>query len=913
MQPIIRKNERSWAIEIISIINNVAKSYDLSFITAGGESTISIEKGHTMFPDVVLYGNKEQSVILQGWELKMPDVPIENQAFVKDAQRKALALNLNSCLIWNFTYAALYVKETGDNFVLAKFWDDTSYIKTRDDVETYRDDWEKLLKEVLLYINSYFTSGKLARASLGSFISENVITNLITRNKDDIADNLKTAATKDSIMYAYIDHWWNNVSIEYEKDESDKYKAYAKSIILNWANRILFAHLIKNTQNTALAINNISNDTYPTAANEIFKLITLKCDFYNVFMPVKYNELLSYSAWHDFVEYSCFLNESSIDKIEQETFQNILEGSIAVSKRAINGQYTTPPELANLLLRLSVKDWSDFLLDCCCGTGTIPKEAIKIKKEHISTKEAVETVWACDKQQFPLQIANISLASSDSMNLANRLFSHNALTLKLGETIKIIDPATGQLMMLELPLFGTVVSNLPFISSSNIPEDDRKAINEMSLKDQFDGKSDLYCYIASKIGDVIKPGGTLGIIVSNSYLGTSAGLKFISVLKQQYHFKQVHISNNGRWFANADVVTTILVLEKKEESDNVEANTVFWLWQKSLKDLKANPKLESTLVNSAILEQEFDASVAKMNKYSPQQIDSLLELNVNLNSLFHKVDWLLKIKDCLVPINTVFNVFRGSRRGCDALFYPKKGEHSIEAIYLKRVLKNARNVKTLVASAEDDAFICHKTIDELSQLGHSGALDWIRRFEHQNNDSGKPLTEVLKKNNAHWYEMHEKEIAELFTTMNPDKRLFFAKLDTPSFINQRLIGFTAKDNFKDIDLYHALMNSILTLFYIEASGFGRGLGALDISKNNIANCMMLNPELVSAINRNSILLAFDKVKGRQILDIKDELNDPMRLNFEHTVLKSFNLDGYFDEIKFSLLSMQACRAAAKEL
>ena len=54
-----------------------------------------------MFPDVVLYGNREQSIILQGWELKMPDVPIEDEAFIKDAQRKAIALNLNSCLIWN--------------------------------------------------------------------------------------------------------------------------------------------------------------------------------------------------------------------------------------------------------------------------------------------------------------------------------------------------------------------------------------------------------------------------------------------------------------------------------------------------------------------------------------------------------------------------------------------------------------------------------------------------------------------------------------------------------------------------------------------------------------------------------------------------------------------------------------------
>lgn len=104
MATVIRRNERSWAIDLISKINLIAKNNDLVIKKAGGETTVSTGRGNTMFPDVVLYGNVEQSVILQGWELKMPDVPIEDETFIKDAQRKAIALNLNSCLIWNFTY-----------------------------------------------------------------------------------------------------------------------------------------------------------------------------------------------------------------------------------------------------------------------------------------------------------------------------------------------------------------------------------------------------------------------------------------------------------------------------------------------------------------------------------------------------------------------------------------------------------------------------------------------------------------------------------------------------------------------------------------------------------------------------------------------------------------------------------------
>src|SRR5699024_29605 len=81
----IRRNERSWAIELISKINAIAQTNDLAIKRAGGESTIATGRGSTMFPDVILYGDRAQTVILQGWELKMPDVPIEDETFIRDA------------------------------------------------------------------------------------------------------------------------------------------------------------------------------------------------------------------------------------------------------------------------------------------------------------------------------------------------------------------------------------------------------------------------------------------------------------------------------------------------------------------------------------------------------------------------------------------------------------------------------------------------------------------------------------------------------------------------------------------------------------------------------------------------------------------------------------------------------------
>lgn len=910
MSTVVRRNERSWAIELISHINETVKSADLVIKKAGGESTVSVKKGSSMFPDVILYGNKSQSIILQGWELKMPDVPIEDKAFIKDAQRKAEALGLNSCIIWNFTYVVLYAKNEQGNFEKIRQWDDTSKIRTRDDVETYRSEWEKLLEKVILDINDYFIDGTFRQSLLQDVISSTTLTTLITRNQAITAELLENKANTNAVLNAYISNWWSEVKIEYEHDEQNQFSAYAKSIILNWANRITFAHIIKHKQNSARIIDTLDYKKKAQYGNKIFSSITQKCDFFNVFEPIKYNEILPELTWQDLVEYSVFLKDNGIDKLDHTMLQNILEGSVNQIKRELNGQYTTPRELAKLLVLLTVTNWKSQFMDCCCGTGTIPKAALEIKKSKFSAKEAVESVWASDKYNYPLQVANISMASAETINLANRLFQHNALTLRIGESIELIDPENGAKMQLVLPTMDAIATNLPFVEFESLPEDDSPLLSAMAKDHKLDNRSDYSFYIALKISELLRDGGRLGIIISNSWLGTKAGRSFIKAIEKVYDVLQVHISGNGRWFNNAKVVTTIIILKKKDCQPENEVK--FFFWKKSLGELSSNPEFEQKLINSALLGTELDSSVVTVSNYSYTQVDSLLNYNISYNALFHQVNWFERLGNKTVPIKDIFDVFRGNRRGWDALFYPKTGEHSIENVYLKKVLMNAKSVDYLIAKPDRDAFCCNVEITTLERLNHTGALEWINRFVQQKNKTGKPLPEVLKQKGVHWYEQRDNEIAELFTMMNPDKRLFFAVFqDSPAFINQRLIGFNRKDKTLDLELCHALLNSVLTMFSIEASGFGRGQGVLDTSKTNLANCRMFNPVLINDSDKEKIIESFRAIKSRRILNVSEELTSSDRIQFEKAVFSAFNLESTFSDVVESLLSLQRARETVK--
>ncbi len=101
------------------------------------------------------------------------------------------------------------------------------------------------------------------------------------------------------------------------------------------------------------------------------------------------------------------------------------------------------------------------------------------------------------------------------------------------------------------------------------------------------------------------------------------------------------------------------------------------------------------------------------------------------------------------------------------------------------------------------------------------------------------------------------------------------------------------------------------MFYIEAVGFGRGLGVLDINKGSINNAFMLNPDMVNEDYRVLIVERFNPILEREIKTTEEELEQEDRKSFDKTVLKAFGIENYYESIKSSLLSMQKSRLSVK--
>ncbi len=220
---------------------------------------------------------------------------------------------------------------------------------------------------------------------------------------------------------------------------------------------------------------------------------------------------------------------------------------------------------------------------------------------------------------------------------------------------------------------------------------------------------------------------------------------------------------------------------------------------------------------------------------------------------------------------------------------------------------------TISPEYERRVFCCSYSEEELLVKNKLGAYNWIQKFKHINNTKGIPLVEALKQGkDLYWYDFGKKTKADFVITMNPEKRFFIAKIQEPSVINQRLICLKVKGK-QDIDLIHALLNTTLMYFLIESSGFGRGLGVLDLKADNFKMMSMLDSRELDNDNKIAIKEAFDPLlsKSRTVYNIDEELESKDRIAFDKVVLEAYGITHLQDTIYDSLLKLVAIRLEAK--
>ncbi len=906
---IIRYNERSWAIDLIGHLKQLAASQQRAVRDAGGEQTIKGD-GNSLFPDVLLFGDLSTARILQGWELKMPDTGIDDYEFRHNAEAKAKVLGLDSFVLWNVSHARLYgLNKVSGSFTLIQEWNDLSDIRSRADVQRNRHRWEELAARILARVNELLEDGTLEGRQFVEAYKSGALTQLILANTGIVSEELRTAVARDVRLRSEISLWWQRAQEESEGDQP--HQALAQVNLINWLGKLLFAHVLRERDSRARAIKQIDEHTTPTDALSLFQEISNDCNFWTIFRNSVGLSILPDTAWSQLRQFNSLLSDLRVGAIDQEQLSDLLEATASVGSRKLRGQYTTPPELAGLLIRLCIQDINGRLLDPCCGSGTIPRAALEYKLSHNMKPQATAaSVVAGDIDPQAVQLATFALAKPVLMSQPLRAFHKDAFSLTSDVTIEYRHPNDGSTFSEQLWHFHAITSNLPFVSQSGRQAYDASIRQVNQLFDDaigpMSGRADIAAYLPFSLYDLLEPGGRLGIIITNAWLGTDWGAAFSQKLRHYYNLKAVITSGSGRWFQNSKVVTNILILEKPAVGEAVANEDIkFVVLKRPLTELSDNETLEITAAQIELGQSQDETMTIR--SVSPKNLDEFRRLGLAGNAQFVDVDWIREMP--IEPISSLFEIKRGERRGWDDLFYPAVG-HGIESAYILPVLRSPKEIKSYSATACSDAFSCSLSMEDLQNAGHSGALAWINRFANAQNGTGRPLSESLAHKGMHWYEMKADTLADMAMPMGYGDRLFIARLDPPAFLNQRLIRFKVKHGV-DLDLCHALLNCTIGLFLIEGIGFGRAQGALDLNKDGVEKFMhMLDPSQLTNIDKVSIIQAFTSVKQREILVVADELEQADRQNLDDVVISAFKVDVDRNRIYESLLNLVAIRQTA---
>lgn len=904
-------NERSWAIDLIAHLQGIAHSEHQAVRHVGGEQSVAVDGG-VMFPDVLLFGDRDDARILQGWELKLPDTPIDDSEFFENAEEKARSLGLDSFVLWNVTYARLYVLNDENDFVLHTEWDELHNITNRADVRRHRARWEALGATILQDVNALLASGNLKGRQFIEAYRSGGLTTLVLQNTQLVADAIKSEANRSRELRSEITLWWNRNQQDY--DGNDPHIVLARANLINWMGKFLFAHVLRERDNRAGIVTSIDEGMGPINALATFEQLTRDCNFWTVFCDAMALRIVPPEAWRQLCEFNRLLGDLRLGAVDQAQLSTVLETSAAVSDRKVRGQYTTPAPLAKLLVKLCLDDLNDRILDPCCGSGTIIRSALDMKlRAGINPADAAAQVCGNDLDKPAVQLATFSLTSPLLMRQPLRLFDRDAFTLEPELRVTYRDPSDGTEHTEDLGTFRAVASNLPFVAQAGRATYGNaiQVVNTWlaTSGETLPGRSDVAAYLPFALYDLLEPGGRMGIIITNAWLGTAWGEAFYERLADFFELRTVVTSGAGRWFSNSDVVTNILVLQKPGEGVEPDHGTDFVVLKQPIDVLEDDAHAENV---AALIDQgRPQEDVLTVHRTNRNTIEKLRPMGLAGSAQFVGVDWILDLP--LVPARDVLDIRRGERRGWNDLFYPAPG-HGIEPYYIEPVLRSSTDIKGLVTRAEKEAFSCSRTIADLKARGDTGALAWIRRFENMRNGTNKPLPDVLEVNappGGHWYEMRADRLTELVVPMGYGSRLYVGRLDPPAFVDQRLIALNAKEG-TDTDLVHALLNSTLGLLMIEAIGFGRGLGVLDLNKDRIEKSLhVLDPSALNAEQRDDIVASFQSLLRRDILEVADELEQEDRIAFDNTVLEAFAVEVGRETIYDSLRALTEIRQAVE--
>ena len=284
---------------------------------------------------------------------------------------------------------------------------------------------------------------------------------------------------------------------------------------------------------------------------------------------------------------SLILAEEKYDfsKLPHDIVGKVFEKLIMEEERHKLGQYFTSTLVVDLINAFCIRSGNEKVLDPTCGSGSFLVRAYERKKRltYKSHPEVVEEIWGFDISEYAVQLATLNLAIRDFRYIAYpNVFCRDFFDIYKGA--KLRKPGISDEVVIDE--FDAVIGNPPYTRQEEIddliPGEKEKiyAVVERDGIKNFSKRSSIYAYVFFHSGALLKEGGYLGFITSNSFLDTDYGKHLKEWMVENFKVVAVIDSKVERFFEDADVNTAITILQKEREKKEREENLVKFVYLK---------------------------------------------------------------------------------------------------------------------------------------------------------------------------------------------------------------------------------------------------------------------------------------------------------------------------------------------
>jgi len=597
----------------------------------------------------------------------------------------------------------------------------------------------------------------------------------------------------------------------------------------------------------------------------------------------------------------------------------IYEELIPAAERHALGQFYTPPAIAELITKWAVRSADDKVLDPGCGSGTFLVKAYKRLLELKGYKEPTERVhkeilrqlYAFDINPFPLHLTALNLASryirapSTEVNTIHTDF----FRVKAEQTVVspyVVRTVSGEMRReITIPKFDAIIANPPYTRWTEIPEKTREAIKDsigellskysLTAQVQRGIEPGIYTHFIIHGFSMLKEGGRLGMIISDSWLQTDYGVDFGRFLLDHFKIKAL-IDISARVFPVPLIGTCIIFLEKcSNEKERENNQTVFMYVDIAEKEaFKVDEILEAIEKPEKYGEQYIIKSLKQGEIPKDQKwINFLFDANAILDKLKGKT---IRMAELFEPsygnVTYLYLASQGKingprNLGANEFFYLDESKVQQYGLrdYAYPALTSVRYAKWFTFTKEDWEelkkkglpcyfFMCHEPREKLPK----NVLEYIRWGETEchttirgTRGGGKTCNQALscqerekrKQYFYGWYDLGGFMSTPIIAVRNAQYkiRFFYNIINAASYDNT--ICFIPKAEFsqKEICGLLSFLNSSFVQLYVESTGVISGGGIIQLNVKHAEQIPILDVRKLDEKDINVLASLFDELEA----------------------------------------------------